>query len=143
MTYCFVEVVANRVCESSDGVIEDEQILGLILGEGRHQHLHKQTEVEGEGREGGMVADLEDLCQVRHQLSAGLLFQSGKGRACSFLHSLVGIQDPLQQLYTHTHTSMYSTLLESQCRTIFVDSGIWTYRPEVDESTQRNSPLRS
>ena len=136
MTYWFVEVVANRVCESSDGVIEDEQILGLILGEGRHQHLHKQTE-------GGRGADLEDLCQVRHQLSAGLLFQSGKGRARSFLHSLVGIQDPLQQLYTHTHTSMYSTLLESQCRTIFVDSGIWTYRPEVDESTQRNSPLRS
>ena len=105
MTYWFVEVVANRVCESSDGVIEDEQILGLILGEGRHQHLHKQTEVEGEGREGGRGADLEDLCQVRHQLSAGLLFQSGKGRARSFLHSLVGIQDPLQQLYTHTHTN--------------------------------------
>ena len=55
MAHWLVEVVANRVGKSSDGVVEDEKVLGLVLGKRRHQHLNiiYREMVEG-GREGGM-----------------------------------------------------------------------------------------
>ena len=74
-----VEVISNRVGQCANGIIEDQQVLGLVLVEGCHQHL-------------------QDVPQVGHQLSAGLLLQRGKGAAGSLLDTLVGVQHTLQQL---------------------------------------------
>ena len=43
LTHWFVEMVAHRVSKSADGIIQDEQVLGLVLGEGRHQHLQTNS----------------------------------------------------------------------------------------------------
>ena len=75
----FVEVVAHRVSQSADSIVEDEQVLGLVLVEGGHE-------------------DLEDIPEVGHQLCACLLLQRGKGTAGSLLDPLVGVQHSLQQL---------------------------------------------
>lgn len=53
-------MVAHRVRQSADGVVENEQIFVLVLAEGKDQSV-------------------QDESQVRHQLGAGLLLQSGKG----------------------------------------------------------------
>lgn len=48
-----VEVVAHGVGQGADGVVQDEQVLVLVLGEGEHQGL-------------------EDVAEVGHQFRAGL-----------------------------------------------------------------------
>lgn len=55
-----VEVVAHRVSQGADGIIEDEQVLVLVLAKG-----------EDEG--------VQDIAEVGYQLRAGLLLQGGEG----------------------------------------------------------------
>lgn len=71
-----VEVVAHGVGQGSDGIVQDEQVLVLVLGESKHQGL-------------------EDVTEVGHQFRARLLLQSGEGGAGCFLHALVAVQDAL------------------------------------------------
>ena len=55
-----VEVVAHRVGQGADGIVEDEQVLVLVLAEGKNEGV-------------------QDVAEVRHQLRAGLLLQGGEG----------------------------------------------------------------
>lgn len=75
----FVEVVPHGVGQRADGVVQDEQVLVLVLGEGEHQGL-------------------EDVAEIGHQFCAGLLLQGGEGGAGCFLYTLVAVQDALQKL---------------------------------------------
>lgn len=52
-------MVAHRVCQSSDGVVEYEEILVLVLSEGKHERV-------------------QDEAQIGNQLCARLLLQGGK-----------------------------------------------------------------
>lgn len=52
-------MVAHRVRQGSNSIVEDEQVLVLVLPESKHQRV-------------------EDEAQVGHQLRAGLLLQGGK-----------------------------------------------------------------
>lgn len=52
-------MVAHRVCQSSDGVVEYEEILVLVLSEGKHQRV-------------------QDEAQIGNQLRARLLLQGGE-----------------------------------------------------------------
>ena len=55
-THWLVEMVTNRVSQSADGIIENEQVLGLVLGESSHQHLHTHTHTHtAVSRAGGMM----------------------------------------------------------------------------------------
>ncbi len=53
-------MVAHRVCQSPNGVIEDEKVLVLVFTESKNQRV-------------------QNISKVRHQLSASLLFQGSKG----------------------------------------------------------------
>lgn len=55
-----VEVVAHRVGQGADGIIEDEQVLVLVLAKGEDKGV-------------------QDIAEVGHQLRAGLLLQGGEG----------------------------------------------------------------
>lgn len=55
-----VEVVAHRVSQGANGIVEDEQILVLVFAEGKDEGV-------------------QDVAEVRHQLRAGLLLQGGEG----------------------------------------------------------------
>ena len=63
----------------TDGIVEDEQVLGLVF-------------LKGEDERG------EHVAEVLHQFSARLLLQCRKRRTRSLLYSLVAVQDALQQL---------------------------------------------
>lgn len=52
-------MVAHRVCQSSDGIVEYEEILVLVLSEGKHERV-------------------QDEAQIGNQLCARLLLQGGK-----------------------------------------------------------------
>lgn len=52
-------MVSDRVSEGSDGIIQDQQVLVLVLAEGKHQGVQNEA-------------------QVGNQLCTGLLFQSRK-----------------------------------------------------------------
>lgn len=54
-----VKMVSHRVSKGPDGVVEDQQVLVLVLAEGKHQCVQNEA-------------------QVGHQLCTGLLFQSRK-----------------------------------------------------------------
>jgi hypothetical protein len=75
----FVEMMPNRVSQGSDGIVQNKQVLVLVLAEGKDQRLQNETE-------------------VRNQLSAGFLLESGKSRACCLLHSFVAIQHSFKKL---------------------------------------------
>lgn len=55
-----VEVVAYRVSQGANGIIEDEEVLVLVLAKGKDEGVQNITE-------------------VGHQLRAGLLLQGGEG----------------------------------------------------------------
>ena len=74
-----VELIADRVGESAHGVVENEQVLGLVLAKGGHERVQYGSE-------------------IGHELVAGLLLERGKGRARGLLHSLVRIEYLLEQL---------------------------------------------
>lgn len=57
--YRLIEMVAHRVGQGPDGVVQDEEILVLVLPEGKHQRV-------------------QDEAQVGNQLCARLLLQSSK-----------------------------------------------------------------
>lgn len=59
VTHWFVEMVSNGVSKSTNGIIEDEEILGLVLGEGRHEHLGKDTDWSRVEEGGG-----EQTCRI-------------------------------------------------------------------------------
>lgn len=44
-TYGLVEVVTHRICQSSYGIIQDEEILVLILPKGKDQRVQDETQV--------------------------------------------------------------------------------------------------
>ena len=79
VTHRFVEVMAHRVGQRADGVIEDQQVLVLVLAEGKHKRL-------------------EDEAEVGHEFGARLLLERRERRARRFLYALVRIQHSLQKL---------------------------------------------
>lgn len=54
-----IEVVAHRVGQGANGIIEDEQVLMLVLAKGKNKSV-------------------KDIAEVGHQLCAGLLLQGSK-----------------------------------------------------------------
>lgn len=58
-TYRLIEMVAHGIRQRSDGVVQDEEILVLVLSEGKHQRV-------------------QDEAQVGDELRARLFLQSGK-----------------------------------------------------------------
>ena len=71
--------MTHTVRQGSNGIVQDQQVFMLILMERKHQGLQDET-------------------KVRNQLSARLLLQGCKGWTGGLLHSLVRVQDALQQL---------------------------------------------
>eukprot|EP00732_Lithocolla_globosa_P001504 Lithocolla_globosa_v1_NODE_763_length_3322_cov_30.849403.p2 type:complete len:115 gc:universal NODE_763_length_3322_cov_30.849403:1490-1834(+) len=74
-----VQFVSNRISQGSNSVIQNQQILVLVFVEGPDQLV-------------------KNWFKIRHNLLAGIFFQSCKRAACSFLHTLVVVQYSFQQL---------------------------------------------
>lgn len=70
-----VEVVAHRVSQGANSVIQDEQVLVLVLAE---------SEDKG----------IQDVAEVRHQLRARLLLQGGEGTGGRVENRTSGSVDP-------------------------------------------------
>ena len=75
--------MAHRVGQRTDGVVEDEQVLVLVLAERVHQRFENET-------------------QIGHQFGAGFLLQRSEGRTGRLLHALIAVQYPFQQLNTRS-----------------------------------------
>lgn len=44
-TYRLIKVVTDRVCERSDGIVKDQQVLVLVLAKGKHQCVQNEAQV--------------------------------------------------------------------------------------------------
>lgn len=58
-SHWLIEVVAHRVSQGADGIVEDEQVLMLVFAKGKNESV-------------------KDVAEVGHQLRARLLLQGSK-----------------------------------------------------------------
>ena len=71
-------MMTHTICQGSNGVVEDQQVLVLIFMKSKHQGFQNKS-------------------KIWNKLGTGFLFQGGEGRTSCFLNPLVGVKNSLQQ----------------------------------------------